>query len=190
MEEDVGIFDAEGLPAYASYFRDALVLGVAIEANGAFGGADTTVLFLVFQYAIGSALLEGRMKVKIAHCLVQRRKKRNFNFVCLHTIQMKLAQESICLDVYSMMKLIYNFDPLRKVRLVIFANMSLSNRCFPTLFHTSSTLFNLRFLSELGFPPQRASTRLPQLLRHPQRWTAMEVQGLETERELSLRTRS
>lgn len=63
MEEDVGILDSDGLQAYASYFRDALVKGVSIEANLTSAGAEANALYLLFQYAIGSALLEGRMKV-------------------------------------------------------------------------------------------------------------------------------
>lgn len=88
MEEDVGIFDPEGLIAYAAYFRDALVAGVSMDLTASGDAAEK--LFLVLQYRIGTSRLEGR-------------------------IELQLTQSNLPSQVFSMMKLSYNFDPTHKV---------------------------------------------------------------------------
>jgi hypothetical protein len=61
MEEEVGLYDPDGLLAYAAYVRDALVQGATVE-RGVSGGEDGAWDF-VLQFRIGALALEGRMKV-------------------------------------------------------------------------------------------------------------------------------
>lgn len=89
MEEDVGIFDPEGLVAYAAYFRDALVAGASLDFTLSEEGEVDNVFF-VLQYVIGTSRLEGRIRVM--------------------PVQTELSS-----DVFSMMKRSYHFDPLRKI---------------------------------------------------------------------------
>ena len=88
MEEDVGIFDPDGLVAYAAYFRDALVAGVGMDLTT--NGDAVERLFVVLQYRIGTSRLEGR-------------------------IELSLSQSNLPSDVFSMVKLAYHFDPTRKI---------------------------------------------------------------------------
>eukprot|EP01032_Pedospumella_encystans_P016188 gene16188-18476_t len=89
IEEGVGIFDPEGLPAYAAYFRDALVAGASMDFSLSEDG-EVGDVFFVLQYIIGTSRLEGRIRVL--------------------PVQTELSG-----DVYSMLKLSYHFDPLRKI---------------------------------------------------------------------------
>jgi hypothetical protein len=61
----VGIFDPEGLLAYAAYFRDALVGGGRIESRNAGSSTidDYGAVDFVLQYKIGTHILEGRLQV-------------------------------------------------------------------------------------------------------------------------------
>lgn len=88
MEEDVGIFDPEGLVAYAAYFRDALIGGVGIDFEVLESKVENA--FLVLQYSIGASILEGRIKLR-------------------------LLQSDLSAEIYSMLKLAYHFDPSRKI---------------------------------------------------------------------------
>jgi hypothetical protein len=65
MEDEVGIFDPEGLLAYAAYFRDALVGGGRIEARttGSSTIDDYGAVDFVLQYKIGKHILEGHLQV-------------------------------------------------------------------------------------------------------------------------------
>lgn len=85
----MGIFDPEGLVAYAAYFRDALVAGLGMDLT--LNGEAVDKLFLVLQYRIGTSRLEGR-------------------------IELRLKQSDLSPEVFSMMKSAYHFDPTRKVR--------------------------------------------------------------------------
>lgn len=65
MEEDVGIFDPEGLLAYAAYFRDALVAGTRIaDKNGEAIVEGSSSAVLILQYRIGNHTLEGQLEVQ------------------------------------------------------------------------------------------------------------------------------
>ena len=90
MEDEVGIFDPEGLPAYAAYFRDAIVSGASLDGDSSTNVNVPDNIYFVLQYSIGSSKLEGRIK--------------------LHLLQGDLPME-----VFTMTKMAYNFDPLRKV---------------------------------------------------------------------------
>lgn len=64
MEEDVGIFDPEGLLAYAAYFRDALVAGARIvDKDGEALNENSDSAILTLQYKIGNHTLEGQLEV-------------------------------------------------------------------------------------------------------------------------------
>lgn len=64
MEDQVGIFDPDGLLAYAAYFRDALVYGPSVEILELSGQDEyPQAVEIVLQYKIGTTILEGRMKV-------------------------------------------------------------------------------------------------------------------------------
>lgn len=64
MEEQVGIFDPDGLLAYAAYFRDALVCGPSIELVVLSEEDECpSTVDLVLQYKIGTTILEGHLKV-------------------------------------------------------------------------------------------------------------------------------
>ena len=89
IEEDVGIFDPEGLSAYAAYFRDALVAGASMDFSLSEDG-EVCDVFFVLLYIIGTSRLEGRIRVL--------------------PVQTELSS-----DIFSMLKLSYHFDPLRKI---------------------------------------------------------------------------
>ncbi len=61
MEDDVGIFDPEGLLAYAAYFRDAMVSGARVEMQDV---EELDNACLILQYKIGTHTLEGKLKVR------------------------------------------------------------------------------------------------------------------------------
>ena len=63
MEETVGIYDPEGLLAYAAYFRDALVIGVTMDYIPKVDNSSNGKLDLVLQYKISTLTLEGRLQV-------------------------------------------------------------------------------------------------------------------------------
>lgn len=64
MEEDIGIFDPEGLLAYAAYFRDALVGDTRIaKLSDEIITDELDAILLVLEYKIGNQTLEGRLQV-------------------------------------------------------------------------------------------------------------------------------
>jgi hypothetical protein len=65
IEEEVGLYDPDGLLAYAAYVRDALVNGASVERKVVEGSsAGEGALEFVLQFKIGALSLEGRMKVR------------------------------------------------------------------------------------------------------------------------------
>jgi hypothetical protein len=74
MEEEVGLYDPDGLLAYAAYVRDALVQGASIEQKAGEGlSVGDGVLEFVLQFKIGALSLEGRMKVSVTSPLIMCR---------------------------------------------------------------------------------------------------------------------
>ena len=62
MEDEIGIFDPDGINGYAAYFRDALVDGVSVESN-AEDISNGASLPVSLQYKIGNMRLEGKLMV-------------------------------------------------------------------------------------------------------------------------------
>jgi hypothetical protein len=65
MEDDVGIYDDEGLQAYAAYFRDALLNGLKLDPGKNVSTLSSTSSFisLIIQYPIERARFDGILKV-------------------------------------------------------------------------------------------------------------------------------
>jgi hypothetical protein len=115
MEEEVGIFDPEGLLAYAAYFRDALVGGGRIESRNAGSSTidDYGAVDFVLQYKIGTHILEGRLQV---HGDGIGAPSRTLNSLTFHgDVQLMLVQPKVDVSMLSMMRGLYQFDASRKV---------------------------------------------------------------------------
>lgn len=64
MEDDVGIYDPDGLVAFAAYFRDALIARLSLPTDSE-NLVEHQNVIVQLHYTIGTLKLEGSMKVFI-----------------------------------------------------------------------------------------------------------------------------
>lgn len=63
MENDIGIYDSDGLEAFACYFIDSLLDNIKIDANIESNLSSKSEINLYLSYKIGSIVIEGGLKV-------------------------------------------------------------------------------------------------------------------------------